>query len=147
MFGNDRDKLRRQYLLAWSLHTQGQELDPLQAQIAQVLIDHPEYQTLVEKEAALEREYLPELGEANPFLHMGLHLAVRDQVKTNRPDGIQRAFQQLLIDHQGDDHVVEHHMIDCLAESLWQAQKDMSAPDETAYLECVNRLTHSSKKK
>jgi hypothetical protein len=147
VFGNDRDKLRRQYLQAWSLHTQGQALDPLQAQITQVLIDHPEYQTLVESEDALEREYLPEFGETNPFLHMGLHLAVRDQVKTNRPDGIQGVFQQLLIEHQGDAHAAEHVMIDCLAESLWQAQRAMSSPDETAYLECVNRRTHSGKKK
>jgi hypothetical protein len=146
MFGHDRDSLRRQYLQAWTLHTQGQDLDPLQRQIAQVLIDHPEYQVLVQNETGLERDYLPELGESNPFLHMGLHLAIRDQVKTDRPVGIQALFQEALIKHRGDAHKAEHDMIDCLAESLWQAQRDGAEPDEQDYLNCVSRLTYLAKK-
>jgi hypothetical protein len=147
MFGNDRDSLRRQYVQAWALYRQDQPLDSLQQQIAQVLIDHPEYQTLVETEASLEREYLPEFGETNPFLHMGLHLAVRDQVKTDRPAGIREAYQKLLMDHGGEAHEVEHSIIDCLAESLWQAQRDQVAPDEASYLLCVKLLTQSPQKK
>ncbi len=146
MFGNDRDKLRHQYRQAWTLYTQGQALDPLQRQISQVLIDHPEYQALVQNETSLEREFLPELGEANPYLHMGLHLAIRDQVKTDRPVGIQALFQKALIKHRGDAHKAEHDMIDCLAENLWQAQRDGTEPDDQGYLNCVSRLTNSVKK-
>jgi hypothetical protein len=141
MFGNDRESLRRQYLQAWALHRQGQPLDPLQQQIAQVLADHPEYQALVESEASLEHEYLPEFGETNPFLHMGLHLAIRDQVRTDRPAGIRERYQKLLAAYGGEAHQVEHRIIDCLAENLWQAQRQNTAPDEAAYLQCVTLLT------
>lgn len=147
MFGTDRDSLRRQYLQAWAVYRQGQPLDSLQEQIVQVLIDHPEYQVLVENEASLEREYLPEFGETNPFLHMGLHLAIRDQVRTDRPAGIRETYQKLLTTHGGDAHQVEHRIIDCLAESLWQAQRDQEAPNETSFLQCVKLLIRTSQKK
>ncbi len=142
MFGSDRDRLRHQWFEAWQAHRAGRPLEPLQRQIVGVLLAHPEYQPLFENEAALGAEYPPELGQTNPFLHMGLHLAVREQLQLDRPAGI-RALWQKLMEKQMDAHEAEHLLIDCLAERLWQAQRSGTPPDETAYLDCVRSRTET----
>jgi hypothetical protein len=88
---------------------------------------------------SLDESFLPEGGKTNPFLHMGLHLAVREQVVTDRPAGIAEVFEQLQA-KSGDRHAAEHQALDCLAEALWTAQNNNTAPDEQAYLESLRRL-------
>jgi len=141
MFSSDRDQLRLQYFHAWQAHLSGKSLDPLQKQIVAVLIDHPEYQALFHDQRSMGAEYAPEQGQTNPFLHMGMHLAIREQVATNRPDGISEAHRKLLEQCRGDHHETEHRMIDCLGESLWKAQKNGSPPDESEYLSCLQNLS------
>ena len=138
IFGSDRNELRQMYVDAWQKSCAGEILSPLEAQIAQVIQDHPEYQPALTAES-LEESYSPDGGKTNPFLHMGLHLAVREQVATNRPPGIAGAFAQLLT-KSGDRHAAEHQALDCLAEALWTAQNNNANPDEQAYLESVKRL-------
>ena len=137
IFGGDRDELRRMYADAWHKHTAGEALTPLQGQIATVIAEHPEYQDAVTGD--LSREFTVEGGQANPFLHMSLHLSVREQVATDRPAGIAAVFAALA-SGLGDPHDAEHRMIDCLAETLWDAQRQNRAPDEAAYLERLRRL-------
>ena len=97
LFGQDRDQLRAFYCQTWENHRQGKPLEPLQLQIVAVIEQHPEYQPLLEHpERALGREYLPESGQTNPFLHMGMHLAIREQVSTDRPPGVRELYRQLL---------------------------------------------------
>lgn len=136
MFGNDRDSMRRYYLQCWQKFQQKQPLDALEQQIANVVAEHPEYHALLENHAkTLQRDYLPEQGDTNPFLHMGLHLGIREQVATNRPTGIRELYQQLVIKYGNND--AEHRMMDCLAESIWLAQRHQTVPDEAAYFECL----------
>ena len=68
-----------------------------------------------------------------------MHLAIREQVGTDRPPGI-RAIHAALARRLGDVHEAEHRMIECLGEALWNAQRAGTAPDETAYLEALRRL-------
>lgn len=138
IFGSDRSELRTMYIDAWNKSTTGELLSPLESQIAQVIEDHPEYQPAMTAET-LDQSFSPDGGKTNPFLHMGLHLAVREQVATNRPPGIAQAFESLLA-KTGDPHAAEHRFIDCLAEALWSAQNNNTAPDERAYLESLRRL-------
>lgn len=138
MFANDRDSMRRYYQQCWQKHQQQQTLDPLEQQIVQVIREHPEYHPHLKQNNNLQQDYMPELGETNPFLHMGLHLGLREQVATNRPSGIAELYQQLMIKY--GNHEAEHRMIDCLAESLWLAQRNQTMPDEIAYLACLQRL-------
>ena len=140
LFGQDRDQLRKLYFQAWEAQRRGRPLDPLQGQIVAVIEKHPEYQALLENpEQALAKEYLPELGETNPFLHMGLHLAIQEQVDTNRPAGIRELYNSLLV-RTGDRHELEHKLMECLAEMIWQAQKHGRTPDEKQYLACVESI-------
>jgi hypothetical protein len=138
-----RAELRRMYVEAWRKQREARPLEPLEDQIVRVLEQHPEYQPLVETgDAALDRDFQPESGQANPFLHMGLHLAIREQVATNRPAGI-AAVHRTLARQYGGAHEAEHRMIDCLGEAMWRSQRSGLPPDETAYLEALRRLLTS----
>jgi hypothetical protein len=135
-----RDELRRVYVEAWRKRREGLPIEPLEAQVADVIALHPEYHAALERGAdVLDRDYTPEGGQANPFLHMGLHLAVRDQLATDRPSGIRKAFASLAA-RLGSEHEAEHRIIECLAEAMWEAQRSARPPDEAAYLQCVLRL-------
>jgi hypothetical protein len=135
-----RDELRRVYVEAWRKRRAGLPIEPLEAQVADVIALHPEYHAALERgEDALARDYTPEGGQSNPFLHMGLHLAVRDQIATDRPAGLRQAFERLAA-RVGSAHEAEHRIIESLAETMWEAQRSGRPPDEAAYLQRVLRL-------
>ena len=138
--GQSREQMRRMYLESWRKFSEQQPLEPLEAQLAAVIAEHPEYLKWIEAgEAALAAEFTPESGRQNPFLHMGLHLAIREQVATNRPPGI-ADIHRTLSARMGDAHAAEHAMLERLAETLWEAQRSGRAPDEHAYLERLRAL-------
>jgi hypothetical protein len=138
--GQNREQMRRMYLEAWRKFSARAPLEPLEAQLAAIIVDHPEYVALLESgEQALSAEFTPEGGGVNPFLHMGMHLAIREQVATDRPQGIAKVHQKLT-KRLGDAHEAEHLMIEPLAEALWEAQRSGRAPDENQYLERLRRL-------
>jgi hypothetical protein len=135
-----REQLRRAYVDAWRKYRERLPMEPLEAQIADVIALHPEYQAALQREdTALAQEYSPESGQSNPFLHMGLHLAIRDQIATDRPSGIRAAYEQIART-RGDAHDAEHTVIECLAEAIWESQRTGLPPDEQAYLERIRKL-------
>ena len=139
-----REELRKVYLNAWRKHLERLPLEPLEAQVATVIVEHPEYQALLEdSNAALEAEFSPEAGRINPFLHMALHLAVRDQVATDRPPGIREVFDKLA--RRRGKLEAEHAIGEYLAELLWQTDRtDQSfggqPPSIDVYLRRVRKL-------
>jgi hypothetical protein len=137
--GANRDELRRRYINAWQRRRDGLLLEPLDAQIADVIALHPEYHAMLEAPDAAQQSFTVEQGRTNPFLHMGLHLAIREQVGTRRPAGIE-AVHLRLARKLGDVHEAEHRMIEVLAETLWEAQRAGTAPDEQRYLERLRLL-------
>ena len=138
---HSRDQLRLTYCRVWQRLRAGQPLKPLEAQIAEVIVAHPEYQPLLEdQDDASGRDFDIGLGATNPFLHMGMHLALGEQVATDRPAGIAALHRQLCIQH-GDRQAAEHAMMECLGEALWSAQRHATAPDETRYMGCLRRLS------
>ncbi len=134
-----RDALRQRWFDAWQRRLQLLPLEPLDAAIADVIALHPEYQPLLATPDALHRPYTVEQGQTNPFLHMGLHLGLREQLATRRPAGIEAVHARLL-KRCGDTHSAEHLMIEVLATTLWDAQRAGRAPDEQAYLERLRKL-------
>ncbi|MDH5544783.1 MAG: DUF1841 family protein [Gammaproteobacteria bacterium] len=140
LFTQDRDKLRQFYIDAWNKAQAKQAMEPLEEMVAQVVAMHPEFHAFLQKgNAALAREFMPEQGETNPFLHMGLHLGIREQLSTQRPDGIAGIYQKL-VKKLGDAHDAEHRLMECLTEMIWTAQTNNTMPDEAQYLECIKRL-------
>ena len=81
LYSQDRTQLRRFFFSVWRKHEAREAMEPLESLIAEVIAQHPEYHTqLADEETALDRDYLPELGESNPFLHLAMHLAMREQL-------------------------------------------------------------------
>ncbi len=136
---HSREQLRKTYADAWAKHLAHSPLTPLEAMITDVIGVHPEYQAIVsDPQAALAFEPgTPEIAE-NPFLHMGLHLAVRDQVSIDRPPGVRELHRALQARH-GDAHRAEHALMGALGETLWQAQRAGRPPDEDFYLALARR--------
>jgi hypothetical protein len=134
-----REQLRKAYAEAWRKHLAKAPLTPLEAMIADVIGVHPEYQAFVsDADAAAAFEPPGDAGSENPFLHMGLHLAVRDQVSVDRPPGV-RELHRLLQARLGDLHRAEHVLVEALGETLWQAQRNGRPPDEAYYLSLARR--------
>jgi hypothetical protein len=141
----DRGGLRRHYVEAWRKHRAAAPLEPLEYQLVTVIEQHPEYHALLEDDPqALGRDYTPESSQSNPFLHLGLHLAIREQVGTDRPAGI-AAVHRELSRRLGDAHEAEHCMLERLGEALWFSQRTGRPPDEAAYLESLRQLLASRK--
>jgi hypothetical protein len=134
-----REQLRGAYRDAWLRRCAGLPLQPLEAQIADVVAAHPEYQALLTEEAGTLEDFEAAGSAANPFLHMGLHLALRDQVGTDRPAGI-AAIHQHLAARSGDRHAAEHRMIEVLAQVLSEAQRSGLPPPEALYLDRLRQL-------
>lgn len=140
MFSQDRDGLRQAYLEAWRKAHANEALEPLERQIVEVARQHPQYHGLLEQgERALGREWRPEDGETNPFLHMGLHIALQEQVSTDRPTGIRRLYKAMIGECLGNVHDAEHRIMECLAEELWKAQSQGREFRQKAYLKCVRQ--------
>ena len=70
---------------------------------------------------------------------MGMHIAMQEQLGSERPDGIREVYRQICR-RVGDAHTAEHLMMECLGETLWEAQRDGVEPDERVYLERLRRL-------
>ena len=129
-----RDQLRLAYSEAWAKHRARTPLSPLEAQIADVIDLHPEYHRVVaDPDSAVSFEHSSTGATDNPFLHMGLHLAVREQIAIDRPPGIRELRGQMQA-RFGDAHAAEHALMESLGEELWRAQRDGRAPDEKRYL-------------
>ncbi len=132
--GYTREQLRSSYAEAWRKHLDRIPMTPLESLIADVIERHPEYQSLVGDAGAVQA-FEPSFEHAadNPFLHMGLHLAVREQLSIDRPPGV-RQIRQALAARLGDEHEAEHVLMEALAETLWEAQRAGQPPDERRYL-------------
>ena len=140
LFGDNRDQLRLMYVETWRKHREGLPLQPLEAQLADVIAVHPEYHALLaDPEASQTAEFGPDSGTGNPFLHMGMHMALREQVATDRPAGI-AALHRRLSQKLNDPHAAEHAMMECLGAALWNAQRAGVEPDEGEYLGCLRSL-------
>jgi hypothetical protein len=139
MFAPTRDEARRFFIEAWSKYRAQAPLTDLEALTVELIQKHPEYHRMLDAtERYMDRDYLPEAGEVNPFLHLGLHLAVSEQLSIDQPPGIRAHFERLAA-KLGDEHEALHRIIDCLAEVVWQAQRKGTGPDATLYLDCLAR--------
>lgn len=139
MFAPTRDEARRFLIEAWRKHRAGEPVSGLEQTAAQLIALHPEYHRMLETpDAYVDRDYRPEQGDVNPFLHLSLHLAVAEQLAIDQPAGIVAQYERLRA-RDGDAHAALHALVECLGETIWQAQRRGSAPDAALYLECLER--------
>ena len=137
-FGDSPEQTRQFFFDAWRKFQSKQPLTSLETQVAAVINSHPEYQALLSNSENSAKSFFPELGDENPFLHMGLHLALREQIASNRPEGIKTVYDKLCKKY--GELETEHRMMDCLAQALWQAQRNNAMPDEQKYLQHLQQV-------
>lgn len=139
-FGTSIQETRQMFYTSWRKYKQKQPLLPLEEQIVQVIAQHPEYHAWLEQPLESIGTIQAPLPEGtNPFLHMGLHLAIRDQMTLDRPTGIQAIYHALLRRYN-DPASVEHQLMAELATCLWHAQQDNALPNEADYLAACRKL-------
>jgi hypothetical protein len=130
---------REVFIRAWQKYRAGAALDGIEKLIVSVAIAHPEYHVLLDDPEAAQRSFPAEAGESNPFLHMGMHIAIEESIATDRPAGI-TVLYPLIVKAARDPHDAQHHMLECLGAALWEAGRHGTPPDEEKYLECLRRL-------
>ena len=136
MFDPTREQVRETFFVAWRKYRSGEPLVGIETIALDVILGHPEYHALLAApERYRDQDYV---DQPNPFLHMSLHVALEEQLSIDQPPGIVTRFQVLVRRH-GTRHDALHGAIECLAETVWRAQRDRLPPDAEAYLECLDR--------
>ncbi|MGE0310430.1 MAG: DUF1841 family protein [Lautropia sp.] len=137
MFDPSVGDVRAFFCGAWEKARAGSPLTPLEVIAVEWIDVHPEYHAdLASVDEAKAREYPPASGRTNPFLHLSLHLAIAEQIAIDQPRGI-RAASEALQRRTGSAHDAAHALLDCLAQAIWQAQRDRRPIDETAYRRAI----------
>ena len=139
MFNPTRDQAREFLFDLWARHRAGAQLTAMESMALAIVLEHPEYHAILgDRERYLDRDWKPEGGETNPFLHLQMHLAIEEQVSIDQPPGI-RAAVEALARRRGSAHEARHDVMDCLAEAIWNAQRHGAAFDNAQYLDCLER--------
>jgi hypothetical protein len=143
MFNPTRDQSRQFLFDVWDKHRAKAPLTPLESLALSIVLEHPEYHPVLEnRERYLDRDWRPESGETNPFLHVAMHLAIEEQISIDHPPGIRAAVEALTA--KLGEHAARHEVMECLAEVVWQAQRNAAPLDNAAYLDCVSRRRGAS---
>jgi hypothetical protein len=139
MFNPSRDEARQFLFDAWRKQGAGEVLTPLEAMAARIIALHPEFHDLLADPARhLERDFLPEHGGINPFLHLMMHLSIEEQLSIGQPPGVREEFARLAQKFRSE-HEAQHAMMECLAEMIMHAQRSGAGPDAAVYLACLAR--------
>jgi hypothetical protein len=138
-FEPSREDARNFLFESWRKRRGGELLTPLEDLAAQLIAKHPEYLTVLEDpQQYQDREFAPEQGATNPFLHLMMHLAIEEQISIDQPAGIRAHFMRLTQKLESE-HDAQHRMMECLSEMIWQAQRNRTQPDTAVYLECLKK--------
>lgn len=141
LFNPSRDEAREFFFNTWAQFKAQKPLTDLEKIALGVMHMHPEYHAILDAPKQYKnQEYFPEFGETNPFLHMSLHLSILEQISINQPIGISDTYRQLILKHK-NEHDAQHDILDCLAETIWQAQRNNTGLDSQAYLHLLQQKT------
>ncbi|MBL8447713.1 MAG: DUF1841 family protein [Zoogloeaceae bacterium] len=138
MFNPSRDQARLFLMDAWRKHLDHQILTPLETVAVELIGLHPEYHAILEDPESADRDFPPEAGQINPFLHLSLHLAIAEQLSIDQPPGLRAAFEACC-QRQGERHAALHDVLEALGETLWTAQRHGTPLDGAAYVARVRQ--------
>ncbi|WP_435627304.1 DUF1841 family protein [Candidatus Ferrigenium straubiae] len=139
LFNPTRDEARNFLFESWRKRCTSELLTPLEDLAAQLIARHPEYHAMLEEpERHQDKDYLPESGAENPFLHLMMHLTIEEQISIDQPAGIRAQFVRLTHKFESE-HDAQHRMMECLGEMIWQAQRNRTQPDAAIYIDCLGK--------
>lgn len=137
LFNPTRDEARSFLFETWRKRCAAALLTPLEDLTAQLIEKHPEYHDLLaQPDAHIDKDYTPESGATNPFLHLMMHLTIEEQISIDQPPGVRAHFVRLTRKLESE-HDAQHQMMECLSEMIWQAQRQRTQPDGSVYLSCL----------
>jgi hypothetical protein len=133
-----RNDTRGEFYNTWQKVKNNQPLSTAEYDLNTIMQMHPKYHHYLNNpEKYLDFDFLQE-GE-NPFLHMAMHQALLEQLRTDRPKGIRNIHQKLLMKGL-DPHEAEHELMKVLTEVLWEVLREGLIPNDAVYLEKLNKL-------
>ena len=139
MYAPSRSEAREFLYAAWDKYRASAPLSELERIAVEIIALHPEYHRLLEaSDRDLDADFAPGDGRLNPFLHLQLHLAIAEQIAVDRPEGVRAEIERLATKH-GELHDALHDALECLGETIWQAQRNGTPPDTMSYLDCLRR--------
>jgi hypothetical protein len=139
LFNPTRDEARNFLFESWRKQRAKALLTPLEDLVVQLIAKHPEYHAVLEDpDRHQEKDFPPEHGATNPFLHLMMHLTIEEQISIDQPAGIRAQFVRLTQKLESE-HEAQHRMMECLSEMIWQAQRNQTTPDAKVYLDCLTK--------
>ena len=145
LLGQQREPYRDVFFAVWQKVLIGTvdnppELEPMEQIIAALIGQHPEYHAVFEHpEQHAHAEFPANNLYDNPFLHISMHLGLIEQLRTDRPVGIQPCYERLLL-QAADEHQLQHQIMDIMAAHLWDAMNNNMEVDEQKMLEAIKKL-------
>jgi hypothetical protein len=139
MYNLSRYQSRQFFFNTWHKYNHQELLSDMEEIALDIILLHPEYHCILDDtDRYHDKDYPPEMGSTNPFLHMSMHIAIKEQLSIDQPPGIRDRFDRLQKKNK-DSHETMHQIMECLAEMLWQAQRSQSTPDASIYFECLDK--------
>ena len=139
LYNPSRDQARQFLFDAWAKFKQQTNHSDLEKIAIELIQIHPEYHVILDSPSHyMNQQYFPEMGETNPFLHLSLHLSVIEQININQPIGITQVYDKLRQQYN-DSHLAQHDVLECLAETIWQAQRNSQPLDSETYLNLLKQ--------
>jgi len=139
MFSPSQDDVRRFFCSAYAKSQANLPMEAIETLASQWIAEHPEYHAdLADADAAVARVYDGKNQQANPFLHLSMHLSISEQCSIDQPRGIRQAVE-LLTARRDSLHDAHHEVMECLGRMLWESQRSGRPPDGHAYIDAVQR--------
>jgi hypothetical protein len=130
MYTDNRNAYRQIFFDVWQKHLKKLPLQTVEAQVLDVILAHPEYHAMLDNQQTFMTQEFS--LQENPFIHMSLHIALREQLQLDRPAGIKEVAQNLIKKYSAHD--AEHMMTTVMANMMYQSQQTGNAPDDNDYL-------------
>lgn len=136
LYSKDREEMRAVFRQAWRKYQNNEPLEKIEGLIAELIALHPEYHTAinnVDHDDGIAREHTQQA-----FMHLSLHLAIREQISMNQPHGIRELYDKAL-KRRKDPLEAEHILMDALYEMMTRAENSPTGLDDQLYLALINQ--------
>jgi hypothetical protein len=139
----NRNTLRAHRQIFWDAWQKAQAdlpLNAMEVRIARVIKMHPEHHHFFnDMDDFLERDFQVDDG-MNPYLHLSLHLAIEEQLATKQPMEAAKLMEVQMIEKKKDRHEALHMILEVLAETVYESQREGREIDPLAYAQKIKVL-------
>lgn len=121
LYGEQPEDYRKIILTAWQKHKSSELLEPMEKNIVQIILQHPELMNEFDHPNEMLKKQFDEHN--NPFLHIGQHILILEMLSLNNPPGIIDVYQKLM-KNLGGAHEAEHFLAQEIAQEMQAAMME-----------------------